>query len=793
METPQQPYSNQYPPAYLPDTRPVNWRKYLYLFLTNWYWFLITIFIALSIAYLKNRYTLPNYRATATLLIEEEGGTSDLLGEIKSVQKRRRNTDLSNEVSKLKAFSLHRRTIDSLGWDVFWTGHGRVAMERPIYYFPPFSIETDTSSSSWFSNQVLFIDRQDKQSIRIYNKNGIDTILLLNQWNNISEWKFRISENKFSTNYASYSFIIYDPNTLTKRFMSKVSYDASEQRGTVITISSQGSVVDREIEYINTLCENYINTGLERKRLIANNSLEFIESQISIIQDSLRRTEQQLLTFRLNKNVIDLSKEGEQAYSKLQQFYNNKTQLKLKRNYYEYVKKYIENKRDPLAIIAPILAEANDQMFVDQVQNLQELYEQRELLSFAAVPENPGLIQVNSRIEAARLKLMEIIDALISNNELAWQQIDIEEKEIENQLLKLPVSEQELLNIQRKYDVINQFYTFLLEKRAEAGIQRASTVSNVRILDKALPYTTSTTGTKKSVIFLTALLLGLLLPGGIIVLADALDSRIKDRRDIEDNTDLPILGVVAHNNTEDQIPVHASPGSAFAESFRHLRTNLQYILREPEQKVIMITSTISGEGKTFIALNLSAILAMNNKKVLVAGFDLRRPSLHKVFNIDNKNGISNYLAGICEIKDIIHHTNIDGLDVMIAGPTPPNPAELIETRRMKELINESLKNYDYIIIDTPPVALVTDALLISKYSNANIFVVRQNYSHTGEFELINNLSDKKLSEISLLVNDIREARPLGYRYYYGYGFGYGYSYNYQYRYGYKYYQDDKKD
>jgi len=355
-------------------------------------------------------------------------------------------------------------------------------------------------------------------------------------------------------------------------------------------------------------------------------------------------------------------------------------------------------------------------------------------------------------------------------------------------LLRLPVSEQELINIQRKYDVNNQFYTFLLQKRAEAGIQRASTVSNVRILDKAGIYNSVPVGTKKSVLYLLAMVLGLIIPGGIIYLVDSMDTRIKDRSDIENNTDLPILGVVSHDTTGENIPVQLNPGSAFAESFRHIRTNLQYILREPHQKVILVTSTISGEGKTFIVMNLAAILAMNNKKVLIAGFDLRRPSFHKIFSIDNSIGISTFLAGKNSYEEIIKSTNIDQLDVMIAGPVPPNPAELIATQRTKELIVNASNTYDYIVIDSPPVAMVTDAILLSRFSHSNIFIIRQNYSTKGVLEMINSFKDGKIKEISLMVNDIRESKALGYRYYYGYG----YSYGYHSKYGYDYYKSATK-
>ena len=302
-------------------------------------------------------------------------------------------------------------------------------------------------------------------------------------------------------------------------------------------------------------------------------------------------------------------------------------------------------------------------------------------------------------------------------------------------------------------------------------------------------------GQRKLLNYVIAFILGIGLPGIIIILANYLDPRIKDKIDIENKTKAPLLGVISHNDIKAAIPVHHKPNASFTEAFRHIRTNLQYILREPDQKVIMITSTGAGEGKTFIAVNLAAILAMNFKKVLLLGLDLRRPSIHKIFNIDNSEGISTYLVDKSEMNNILFKSDIDGLDILPAGPNPPNPAELLLTEKMKNLIEQAKNDYDYIVIDTPPVALVTDALIISQYSSANIFVVRQNFSHKEVLNLINKYyEDKKIPNLSLLVNDLRYSRSLGYSYYYGYGYEYGYGYGYGHgysKYHNKYYSDEK--
>jgi len=778
------------------EQQVVNWRKYVFLILSNWYWFLLALFISIGIAYIKNRYTLPSYSVSATLLIEDDQNVDDIMSEFRSIRYFRNRTELANEIAKLSAFSIHRRTIDSLNWNIMWTGHGRVAAVIPIYKnrSVPFLIETDSTSSDWYLNKEFKLDIVGDSSLTLYLKNKVDTTFYANHWVDLKGWKFRISLIEKPT-LASYSFIAYDPNTLAAKFRKKIQYKADNEMGTIINLTSTGNIPAMEIDYINMLCENYIDYGLERKRLIAENTLSFIDDQISIIRDSLQEAESSLLYFRLNNNAIDLSKEGQMAYEKLNSFFKQKNQLTFSKNYYNYLTDYIKSNSDPQAIITPTLIGSEDPLLMEQVQELQKLYNDRELYSFSASEKNLGLVQINSQIETAKEKLLQILDGLSRNNELMFNQIKTEENNIEKQLLTLPVNEQKLLNIERKYEVINQFYTFLLQKQAEVGIQRASVISKVRILDRADSFNVTPVGTKKTTIYLMALILGLFIPLGIIFLNDFLDTRVKELGDIHHNTDLPILGIIAHDKTGNQLPVYNKPGSAFAESFRLIRTNLGYILKDPKQNVLMITSTISGEGKSFIALNLASILAMTNKKVVLCGMDLRRPTLHKIFDFTNNEGLSRVLIGKEELNNVITETPINGLYFLPSGPIPPNPAELLGSEKMKEVMLKLKEQYDYVIIDTPPMALVTDAQLISKYADTNIFVVRQHFSRREMFKLINDIAGKLPSSKSLVINDVKESKVLGYYYGYGYGYEYGYGYGYGYtrEYGADYFGENEEE
>jgi len=772
-------YGYPYPP-YMQEEKPINWCKYLFLFIRNWYWFLIALGIALGIAFFKIRYTIPRYQATATLIIQDEENTEDVLSGLRGVRYWRRKSDMANEKAKISSFTTIKRAVDSLDQEVFWTAHGRIRV-RPLYKISSYQISILHDSLEWYKGKEWFIDYIDDETYRFYCEESIDTILPLNSKVTLNGWTFYVNLAN-NAGHDTYSFIVNDPVLLAKSYRGKLKIEADEQEGSVITLHSEGPVGEREVDFLNILSKTYIQSELERKQIIAENTFLFIDEQINLILDSLHKSENQLLTYRLSNNVINLSREGEIAYERLKNFHEQRTQLKMKENYYAYLKKYIEERNDPQTIIAPTLVDAQDQMLIQAVQELQNLYEERENLDFTVMQNNPGLENINERIRAVRLRILEITNGLIENNRLTFEQLETEEQAIMNQLKTLPLNEQQLLNITRKYDLYNQFYTYLLQKRAEAGIQKASAVSNVRVLDPARYDQITPMGTKRINLLLIALALGLLIPIGIILLYNALDTKIREREDIVNNTDIPVIGTIGHATNAGILPVQEDPKSSFTETLRRIRTNLAFALKDKDQKVIMVTSSISGEGKTFTAANLATIIAMNNKKVLLVGCDLRKPALHRIFDMPDDIGITSYIIGEKEIDEVIFKTNIENLFLIPAGPIPPNPAELLETNRIESLFELVKKDYDYIITDTPPIALVADALSIAKYADLTLYLVRQNHSYKNVLEIANAMfREEKLPTPYIIVNDIKPSKSMGLSYYYGYGKGYNYGY-YDYKY-----------
>ncbi len=439
------------------------------------------------------------------------------------------------------------------------------------------------------------------------------------------------------------------------------------------------------------------------------------------------------------------------------------------------------NRKDAAAdVVAPGVVGINDKLLSDFVTGLNILLSERRRLSFSASENSPQVASVDNQIENAKNTLKENLRSLIESNKLELKNLEARIAKIDGEVQKLPATEKQMIDIERKFTINDQIYTFLLEKRAEAGITKASNTSDHKILDIARPENAIMVKPKVSMNYMIGLLGGAGIPLVLLLLVEFFNTKITDRKYLEANLKAPIIGNLGHNIGNTELPVSEKPNSSLTESFRALRTNLQYILQKEKGGIIAVTSAVSGEGKTFCSVNLAGIIAMSGKKTLLVNLDLRRPKIHKIFNIDNSSGISTYLIGKTDYKDVIHETNIQNLFVSTSGPVPPNPAELIGSEKMRTFINEAKKHFDTIIVDTPPVAIVTDTLLLKDMIDAMVFVVRHNYSDKQVVELVNNLYEKHLiKSMGVAVNDIQLRGYYGYSYRYGYGYGYGYSYSYR--------------
>ncbi len=768
----------------------IDIKKYLFLFISKWYWFAITIGIGVSVAYLVNRYSESVYRVNSSIIVSEEnsdvGGIESIVEDMFRTRRRRRAM-VENEITILKSYKLAQIAVEKLDFGITYTGVGRrEIVESEMYKNSPFIVILDTSETNLRNYPVyVTILSNSKALIEINDKYNIKQELFFGENFRSTPFNFKI-ELRDAGNFMykkeesnKYYFNINTVNGLTNRYKNKLNIDVNDEKGSILFLSMTGFVAQQTADYLNKIMEVYIQTDLNEKNQKAANTIVFINEQLNNIVDSLEIAETNLQNFRLNNQIINLSRKGQVIFEKLEKLQERKNELKLRTKYFNYIKQFLAKQENFGPVISPTIIDIENSVLDNLITKYNEKILQRSTLSYSAKDEVSLIIILDNEIRELKTVLNEKISSSLASNKISLSDINSRLKVVENEIQQLPKDERKLVNIERKYKINNELYTYLLEKRAEAGITKASNVANNKILDIARAENAIPISPKRSQNYMIGFVIGLMIPTAVILLIDFLDNKITEKKDIENNTNIPILGTIGHNATQTENPVFANPKSPMAESFRSLRTNLQYLLREENKKVITVTSTISGEGKTFAATNLATILAMANKKTLLVGLDLRKPNLHKRFNLPNNVGLSTYLINENTKEEIIFSTEIDNLFVATSGPVPPNPAELIETDKMKTFFEYAKQTFDYIIIDTPPVAIVTDALLINQYTDANLFVIRQKYSSKQVFELINNLhKNKKAKNMGILVNDIKVPKYYGYGYNYGYSYGYGYGYGY---------------
>jgi len=558
-------------------------------------------------------------------------------------------------------------------------------------------------------------------------------------------------------------------NQLINLFKSGLSIRVEGDKTSILKISVRGQSPKLLSDFLNKLCEVYIAYDLDQKHQIDKNTIAFIDTQLAVIDDSLNTAEKELLNFQMKNNFLDLSTESKRLLDQMSGLQQEKSKIALQKQFYYYLQENIDNNDSIHNMISPGLMGVNDGLIDGYFARINTLIQQKNRLIKSTGNEHPSLHEIDYDIQLARVSLKKQIDANIKNIQVWDKKIDQQISQLDYELRDLPMIERKYLNIEQKYDISNNIYNYLLQRRTEAAIKKASSVSDKKILDMADYSNYYQIAPNKRNNYLRAFILGLLLPILGILGVYLIQNRITDLSDIASLTNLSLLATISHGSKKSELNVLNNPSTPLAESFRALRTNLQYLQPNRKPSIIAVTSAISGEGKTFTAINLASAYALAGKRTLLIGMDLRRPRLHRVFDVSNEFGVSSYLYLNTPIEDLYIETQYKNLFLTVSGPVPPNPVELLESKQLEHFFNSAKVNFDIVIVDTPPVAIVADSLLITKYADETLFILRQNYTKKTVISLINDLRSKnQLTNINLVVNDLREKDSYGYGYYHNY-------------------------
>lgn len=783
----------------------LDYKKLISDVIRFWWLFVITISLALFVVYMIHRYTQPVYRASLVLLVDERGSDKTQANMMEGFGLSTAMRTLENQIAILTSWEMVRTAIKELDFDVSYYKTGRLK-NTELYGGLPFLVYFDQESPQLLNTPIyLTVIDQDRFRLEIETESGTSYLygaekygpstgkIHYSQEFNFGDlvetpWlKLRVYNKDLSRpEDKAYYFVFNSPDELTSSYKSSFTYSRSNDNSSIVRLYVTGHNNTKNVVFLNKMAEVFIRNNLERKNQIATNTIDFIEEQLLIISDSLSSKGTELSHFRTEHQIQSLSAQTEIYFARLEHIDETASDLYLKRNYYNYLDRYF--RADTLfdSTIAPAQYPIENTSIFQQINKLMELNMEWHAITGDKKSGiyNPHVVELKSMMEIARRTLLEAIDnqKIMLDNELA--RIEEERRSITAELYEFPEKERQLFGIERHFNLNNEVYTFLLRKRSEAQIQKASNTPDHSILETARSagqvYPTVSRDRQK------AILIGLVLPFLFFVSRQIANNKITGAEDIERITDLPIIGHIIHNSKDASNVVEVFPKSVITESFRRVRSRLEYMNGDKEAPIIAISSSMPGEGKTFCALNLASVFAISGKKTLLVGFDMRKPGLNSILNLHHQEGLSSYLIGKAKLDDIIQTNSLDNLYILPSGAVPPNPSELIGSPRTVKLFEELKERFEIILLDTPPMGIVADGYMLARYADTMIFLTRQNFTIRNVFShTVKQMLDEGITNVGVIINDIQVKKGLmGYGYYYGYGYGYGYHYGYGNGYGY---------
>lgn len=756
----------------------------LFRFLRNWYWFVIGIGLGIGAAWLELRYAIPIYNVGGSILIKDEsyeGGISENV--IIEDLGFKSSSRMTNELQILKSRSLMRKVVDSLKINVTYFTEGRI---KTTELYP----HTPVKLSLAHPKEIAY-----GKSLRI---NPIDSnrfSLVLSEVDTITCY-YGIPFSRGQVNYkidrvydppdGSTLLIRIDPPDGTAQYYANQLNLTNIPKSNILLVGMADPVPLKAIHIINKLVKEYDQNIIVDKNQVGRQTLNFINERLQFVTNELYQVEKEVESFKRTKEVpLDVSLNAQRFISEMARREENLMEIELK----EMLLANIENtfKRDsnrtqPLPLVSEVISGTLSGL----IASYNRLILERENLMTSATPDNPAAKQFIRQMEDLETSITLSIQTIKEELAIRKNQLVQVKDPLESKIDSIPTNERELLSIMRQQKIKENLFLYLLQKKEDTALSLAAQIGNTQVIDP--PVLKGMVSPNRRKIIMMYVILGLGIPGAILFLIELLNNKIYNKRDIEKQTDTPFLGAIASAPKNKHIVVNQGSRSAIAEMFRLLRTNINFVTKTGGKSgIYLITSCVSGEGKTFITINLGLTMAHSNQRTILIGLDLRKPKLAKYINPEVPlKGVTNYLIGESPLNEIISQTGFnENLYYIPSGPIPPNPSELLMTERLESMIEELKKQFDCILIDTAPVGLVTDALLLDKHVNTTIFVTRFGKSVKGSLKIIDDIyRNKKLPKPGIVLNGVKVSKGYGYGNSYGYGHGYGYGY------GYGYYQED---
>ena len=762
-----------------------NIKEFILQVLSYKYFYLACFVICLVAAYFINRISPTVYEVNSVIGPVEDrrssilaGSGNELFGGLGTLSQSR---NLENDINSLNSFSLVEATIQDMNLEVGYFVERKNIITQPhqIYGNVPIAVNIDKShiqpinarfyidilNDNTFrltasQEEVALYNYIDNEIVSRYNTLTVDTICRFNEIITSRQFKFSVSLNKqyYSGNSDNENisfFVLYHIDQLTKSYLNRLKVEPVSIRSSLIKIFFQGENLDLTIDFLNKYVQNYLDANLEKKNRISINTIDFIDSQISEISDSLIQSESALRDFRSTHQVTDLSYQGQQALQQMNQIDMERATLQIQERYYNYLLDYFEKNQDMTSLSPPSSSNVVDPILSSMIVELQETAGERAAILSNRAEKNLFLGQLENRIRLQKQAIIENVKNNLNTLNQTQNELNYRAEKLNREISKLPRTELNMVSMQRQYNLTDAIYTFFLEKRSEAAITRASNFPDYEILEPARSITRSVLSPKTMLNWLIALFLAAMIPTIFIILKNFFNEKIASVRDVEQLLGKSVLSLIYSNTHRTEAVVHKYPGSAIAESFRNLRSSLFLKFRSEPIKVIMITSSQPQDGKSFVSFNLAASIASVGHKTVIVDCDLRRPTLHDKFKINNSIGLSNYMVDHTPKEKIIHKTDVENLAFIPAGPVLANSSELIEAGALDEIIDYLKQEYEYVIIDATPTGLVADATPLIKYASNILLVCRNNSTRKDVFnDVLTMFRTNNIENFDVVFNDL---------------------------------------
>lgn len=789
----------------------IDIQELLFKYMIHWPWFIATVMVCLIGAWIYLRMATPVYNISATVLIKDDkkgGNTGNMMGleELGLSGLISSSQNIDNEIEVLRSKTLVKEVINQLNLYVSYADEDEFPSKN-VYKTSPVLVSLTPQEAEKLSDPMIVEMSLSSQgsldvSVTIGKKEYQKRFEKLPAVLPMDEGTLAFFESpdslilrKDTTEKASYSTryitaTINSPMKVARWYCESLTIEPTSKTTSVAVISLKNSSLQRGQDFINQLLEMYNRNTNNDKNEIAQKTAEFIDERINIISKELGSTEANLENFKRNAGITDLTSEAQIALTGNAEYEKKRVENRTQISLIEDLRKYIRGNEYE---VLPSNVGLQDAALVATIERYNEMLVERKRLLRTSTENNPAIVNLDTSIRAMKLNVQATLDGTLQGMLITKADLDREASRFSRRISDAPGQERQFVSIARQQEIKAGLYLMLLQKREENAIALAATANNAKIIDEAIADDIPVSPRRK-LIYLIALVLGVGIPVGIIYLIGLTKFKLEGRADVEKLTTVPIVGDIPltdeKNEKDGSIAVFENQNNLMSETFRNIRTNLQFMLQN-DKKVILVTSTVSGEGKSFISANLAISLSLLGKKVVIVGLDIRKPGLNRVFRLSTKEkGITLYLANPeTDLMSLVQPSDINqNLYILPGGTVPPNPTELLARDGLDKAIEILKKNFDYVILDTAPVGMVTDTLLIGRIADLSVYVCRADYTHKVEYTLINELAEeKKLPNLCTVINGV-DLKRRKYGYYYGYGkygkyYGYGKRYGYGYGYG----------